>query len=167
MSESEMGKALLKVDALDLAGVPDSQQLTWKILEHDRRLVRRLTALTLVIWLMAAGMVGFVMIAFGLLFPAQAKVIQESEKRQITPDQRAAYEQALRQTFQMLTLAIAASVGILALAALSTVRLIFASRRATLRQVNASLVEISRQLKELREAQLVSPVKPVPGPQPS
>ena len=46
MSESDVGKALLKVDALDLAGVPDSQQLTWKILEHDRRLVRRLTALT-------------------------------------------------------------------------------------------------------------------------
>jgi uncharacterized membrane protein YbhN (UPF0104 family) len=159
MSESDMAKALLKVDALDLAGVPDSRQLTWKILDHDRRLVRRMTVLTLVIWLMAAGMVGFVMIAFGLLMPMQAKIAQESEKRQITAEQRAAHDLIHKQTFQMLTVAIAFSVGILALAALSTVRLIFASRRATLRQVNASLVEISRQLKELRQT-------PVPAPPP-
>ncbi len=168
MSESEMGKALLKVDALDLAGVPDSRQLTWKILDHDRRLVRRLTVLTLIIWLMAVGMVGFVMIAFGLLFPMQAKLTNEAELRQIGPEQRAAHELVLRQTFQMLTVAIAVSVGILALAALSTVRLIFASRRATLRQVNASLVEISRQLKELRDT-LAPAANKTPltgGPQP-
>jgi len=152
MSESDVGKALLKVDALDLAGVSDTQQLTWKILEHDRRLVRRLTILTLVIWLMAAGMVGFVMIAFGFLFPMQAKLTNETELVKIDPKQRASLEQVYRQTFQMLTVLIAFSVLVLALAALTTVRLIFASRRATLRQVNASLIEISRQLKELRTA---------------
>ena len=150
MSESDLGQALLNVDASNLAGVPDNRQLTWKILEHDRRLVRRLTILTMTIWLMAVGAIGFVLIAFGFLFPLQAKLERDTPDGRITPQNRAALESVTRQTFQMLTLAIAASVGILALAALSTVRLIFASRRATLRQVNASLVEISQQLKELR-----------------
>ena len=36
------------------------------------------------------------------------------------------------------------------MAALSTVLLVLASRRATLRQINASLLEISEQLKQLR-----------------
>lgn len=148
MSERELGQALLKLDATALGNVPDSRQLTWRILEHDRRQVRRLTILTLVIWVLAAGLVGFILIAFGLLFPMQAKLINEAAT--IEPKQREAMELVARQTFQMLTLAIAGSVGILALAALSTVRLIFASRRATLRQVNASLLEISGQLKELR-----------------
>jgi hypothetical protein len=37
----------------------------------------------------------------------------------------------------------------LALALLSTLALLFVSRRATLRQVNASLIEISKELKRL------------------
>ena len=47
---------------------------------------------------------------------------------------------------------LAACVAVIAFAALSTVLLVFTSRRATLRQVNASLVEISEQLKQLRVA---------------
>ena len=46
----------------------------------------------------------------------------------------------------------ALSVAALALAAICTVRLVFASRRATLRQLNASLIEIAEQLKQLRPA---------------
>jgi hypothetical protein len=159
MSESELGRALLVVDAANLAGVPGSHQLTWRILEHDRRTVRRLTILTLLIWLLAAGLIGFILVAFGLLFPMQAKIVQEANQGKLEPKQREALEATSRQTFQILTLAIAFSVGILALAALTTVRLIFASRRATLRQVNASLMEISGQLKELKAAL----AKPAPG----
>ena len=152
MSEGELGKALLQVDALNLAGVPKSQQLTWKILEHDRRHVRRLTVLTMIIWIMAAGMVGLVLVGFGLLMPMEAKIKRDVEAGRLDARQREALETVAHQTAYMLTLAIAGAVGILALAALTTVRLIFASRRATLRQVNASLVEISQQLKELRAA---------------
>jgi hypothetical protein len=49
------------------------------------------------------------------------------------------------------TLVVATAVGLLTLAALGTVLLLFASRRATLRQVNASLLEISEQLRQLRD----------------
>jgi hypothetical protein len=52
---------------------------------------------------------------------------------------------------RMITVGITVSVGVLALAAGSTVFLVLASRRATLRQINASLLEISEQLKALRK----------------
>lgn len=48
------------------------------------------------------------------------------------------------------TLIIAFSVFIATLAAFLTVLLILATRRATLRQVNANLLEISEQLKQMR-----------------
>ena len=160
MSETDLGRALLNVDAANPGGVPDTRQLTWQIIEHDRRHVRRLTILTLLIWLLATGLVGFVFIAFGLLLPLQAKIREEATVGKLDPQQREALEFTAKKTFQMLTLAIAGAVGILALAALSTIRLIFASRRATLRQVNASLLSISEQLKDLRAAL----AKPGPAP---
>ncbi|MFL5341098.1 MAG: hypothetical protein ACJ8F7_13205 [Gemmataceae bacterium] len=163
MSESELGKALLQVDASSLAGMPSSQQMTWKILEHDRRHVRRLTILTMIIWVMAAGMVGLVLIGFGLLMPLEAKIREGAETGKLAGKDREALEQVAHKSSHMLTLAIAGSVGILALAALTTVRLIFAARQATLRQVNASLVEISQQLKELR----ATLAKPAPAPPPA
>ena len=52
---------------------------------------------------------------------------------------------------RMITVGITVSIGVLALAAGSTVFLVLASRRATLRQINASLLEISDQLKQLRK----------------
>jgi len=162
MSESDLGKALLNVDAATLASVPDDRQLTWRILEYDRRTMRRLTILTMIIWVMAIVSIGFVLIAFGFLFPLQAK-LREAAERDIPLQNRNALQQVAQQTFQMLVVGIAFAVGILALAALSTVRLIFASRRATLRQVNSSLVEISQQLKELRAA-MAKPTNPSKQP---
>ena len=43
MSEKDLGKALLRLDASTLAAVPDARQQTWNILAHDRRRVRFLT----------------------------------------------------------------------------------------------------------------------------
>ena len=50
------------------------------------------------------------------------------------------------------TAVVAISVAVLALAALATVFLLFAAHAATIRRVNASLVEISEQLKQSRRA---------------
>ena len=47
---------------------------------------------------------------------------------------------------------VSGSVLVLLLAAWATVMLVFASRRATLRQVNANLVEIAARLKSDRAA---------------
>ena len=51
----------------------------------------------------------------------------------------------------MITVGVTASVGLTCLAVLSSLLLNRAARQATLRQINASLLEISNQLKELRQ----------------
>src|SRR5260370_39758417 len=52
MNEKQLGQALLKIDATVAAGGPNVQQLTWKILERDRRRVRWLGVLTTVFWML-------------------------------------------------------------------------------------------------------------------
>jgi hypothetical protein len=156
MGESELGKALLELDAANLAGLPDMRQLTWRVLERDRRRVRRLTWLTVGVWLLAVGLIVLVLVWFGLLFPRQAQlalaVEAGVEAGKIPEARRAQLQRQLQVSFQMGTLTIAFSVLVLALAALCTVLLVSASRRATLRQVNAGLLEVSEQLKVLRQA---------------
>jgi hypothetical protein len=69
----------------------------------------------------------------------------------LTPEMRADAELKAHIMFRMVTVGITCSIGVLALAAGSTVWLVLATRRATLRQINASLLEISEQLKQLRK----------------
>ena len=78
--------------------------------------------------------------------------MHELEEGKLTPAQRDDIQRTLLIGFQKGTLLIAFSVAVMSLTAVFTILLIFASRRATLRQVNASLVEISEQLKQLRLA---------------
>jgi len=95
------------------------------------------------------------MIAYALVFPLQAKLQQDKELERIgavTPEQRQQARFQGQIMFQMVTLGVTVSVGLTCLAILSSVLLNRASRRATLRQINASLLEISNQLKELRQA---------------
>jgi hypothetical protein len=154
MSEKELGRALLELDSQKLSGLSDAREQTWRILERDRRRVWWLTAATIALWASAVAMVLAMLVAFGLLMPMQAKLRDDAQLARVglTPADR---EEALHKAaiiFQMITVGVTFSVGLLSLAALATVLLITASRRATLRQINASLLEISQQLKELRPA---------------
>ena len=151
MSEKELGRALLQLDSEQLAGHPDVRQQTWKILERDRRRIWWLTAVTIALWAAAILMVFGMLVAFGLVFPLQAKLRDPAELARIPPEMRQDALFKAQIAFQMVTVGVTCSVGILAMAALSTVLLVLASRRATLRQINASLLEISQQLKELRQ----------------
>ena len=152
MSEKELGRALLQLDAQKLAGLADSREQTWNILQRDGRRVWWLTALTTTLWLGALALVIWTLMAFGLLFPKQAHLRMAIEKGQIAEEVREQVQATHQIALQMITLGVAASVGVLALAAGSTVFLVLATRRATLRQINASLLEISQQLKELQAA---------------
>jgi len=152
MSERELGRALLGLDAANLAGVPDAQQQTWRVLERDRRRLRTLTAVTLVTWLVAVGLVLTVLIGMGLLLPKHAKLLMDVSAGTVPPAVREAEQAAHTKAAAMLVVAVTGAVGVLAVAALCTVLLVRASRQATLRQVNASLVAISEQLKQLRAA---------------
>jgi hypothetical protein len=120
------------------------------VLERDRRRVRRLACLTLGAWLVSTLLIFTVLVAFGLLFPQVAKLRMDVEQGKVTQDQREQLRNAHDLGLMKGTLLIAFSVAALTFAALCTVLLNLSTRRATLRQINASLVEISEQLKELR-----------------
>ena len=162
MTEKQLGQALLDLDLSAGAGATDPKQLTRKILSHDERRVKRWTWITIVLWVLAALMVLWMFIALALLMPFQAKINQDMKtsevlealrqnpvkNRERTSELKQAQETAQIYSL-MITLGIAGSVGMLGLATLSAVFLVLASRRATLRQINASLLEISGQLKQM------------------
>jgi hypothetical protein len=150
VSEKELGKALLKLDAATLAGVPDQRQQVWRILERDRRRVQVLTWVVVLVWLLAGALVLIGMVSYGFTFPMQAKLVKQIEQGKLTARERDEVQRVVLMSFQKGTLLIGFSVFVMAGAALWTVFLILASRRATLRQVNASLVEIGEQLRRLQ-----------------
>jgi hypothetical protein len=173
MSDKDLGRALLDLDSNKLAEMPATREQTWRILDGDRRRVRRWTIVTIALWAAALLMVLFMLVAYGLVFPLQAKLAgydhadgaataagttppvaprQRIDLDNLTPEQREQAKFGAQVMFQMVTVGVTVSVGVLALAALATVFLVLSSRRATLRQINASLLEISNQLKELRQA---------------
>jgi hypothetical protein len=158
MSEKELGRALLDLDSRQLAGITDPREQTWKILERDRRRVWWLTALTVSLWGAAILMVLWMMIAFALIFPLQAKLRDEAQvaRLQMTPAMLEDAQFKAQIAFQMTVVGVTVSVGVTCLAILASLLLNIANRRATLRQINASLLEISQQLKELRQ----TPAKP-------
>lgn len=159
MSEKELGRALLELDSRKLAGVSVAREQTWRILEGDRRRVWWLTALTIALWSAAVLLILWMLVSFGLLFPLQAHLNDDAQvaRAGMTPQMREDAKLKAQIVFQMITVGVTLSVGMLAFAALSTVFLVLASRRATLRQINASLLEISQQLRTLREPPPAAP----------
>jgi hypothetical protein len=152
MSERDLGKALLQLDAAGLGGGPDLRQQTWAVLERDRRRVRRLTALTAVLWCAAAAITLSGLVSFGLTFPRQAHLVQQIDAGAVGPAEREAEQRAILVDFQKGALLTAFSVAVMAWAALGTLALLVASRRATLRQLNAGLLEVGEQLRRLGAA---------------
>jgi hypothetical protein len=152
MSEQELGKALLELDSQKLAGIPDAREATWKILDRDRRRLWWWTAATISLWGLAIFMVLAMMVAYGLVFPLQAKLQQGEhvDRFGLNAEQAEQARFKAQIAFQMVTVGVTVAVGLTCLALLASVLLSRASRRATLRQINASLLEISNQLKELQ-----------------
>lgn len=149
MGEKELSRALLQLDG-GLPVLPDVKDLTRRVLAADRRRVRWLSALAIFFWLAALGLVGVVFVQMGLLMPKQAKLHKDLKEGKIAPPESERVQLTNQVMGQMIVLHVAAAVAVLGLAALSTFLLVLASRRATLRQVSASLLEISDQLRELK-----------------
>jgi ABC-type Fe3+ transport system permease subunit len=158
MSEKDLGRALLDLDSRQLAGIADPREQTWRILERDRRRVWWLTALSVFFWAAAILMVLWMMIAFALIFPLQAKLRDEAQLARVglTPEMGEEAQFKAQIMFQMAVVGVTVAVGVTCLAVLASLLLNIANRRATLRQINASLLEISQQLKELKHG----PAKP-------
>jgi hypothetical protein len=133
MGEKDLSRALLRLGASELASPPGSHEQVQSVLARDRRRVRIVLAITALFWLAAAAVLyGSLAQLLGLIAHIQRAGVQ-------------ALDPNLAAVYKFLIL-LGASVESLVLAVLSSVVLIFASRRATLRQINASLIEISRKL---------------------
>jgi hypothetical protein len=142
MTEKELGKALLQLDMAP-AAAPDPRQLTRNILERDQRRIRLLAAVSVFFWLLTVAGIG-VLLWFYFLHVSPRLGAYVAGRRQ--PQQDADIWLMVSDATAKILLACLIA---LLLAAVSTVVLVLASRRATLRQINANLVEISGQLKLL------------------
>lgn len=155
MADKDLRNSLLRLDAMELSGVPESRRAAGKIVERDQRRVRRLTGLTVILWMLVTAAMAFVLAIYALYLPKEIQLLQNMGARNDTINIQGANEaQAsliLLSVVSKGTVIVAGSVGLLALAMLFTVLLVLSARRATLRQVNASLLEISEQLKALRQ----------------
>ena len=154
MGDEQLGDYLLRLDVMDLAGMSDARREAMKIVERDRRRVRRLTAVTLVLWALVTAATGFVLWIYSIYLPRETQLLQDLGARGDTIE-GANLSQSnliLISVVSKGTVFVAGSVGLLALAMLTTVVLVLSARKATLRQVSASLLEISDQLKALRQA---------------
>src|SRR5690349_827485 len=101
MSEKELARALLQLDG-GFPVLPDVRELTRRVIERDRRSVRRWTVATVLLWLAALAMVLFVFVAMGLVMPLQAKVREGKLKGRVDDEAQAAF--VVNQVYpQMLT----------------------------------------------------------------
>lgn len=147
MTEKDLRKALLGLDAQAIASVPDAQLIARRVLRRDRRRVRLLAVVTIFLWVTAA--LGIVLVLGALLFVHPAML--QSIRGGATASERERFEHVRLMMLEKSTAVVAISVAVLALAALGTVFLVFAAHNATIRRVNATLVEIAEQLKQLRQ----------------
>jgi hypothetical protein len=148
MTEKDLRKGLLGLDAAAIASAPDARQITRRVLDRDRRRVRLVAALTVLLWVTAA--LGIVLVLCALLFVHPAML--QTRPRGASAADRERFEHVRLMILEKSTAVVAISVAVLSLAALGTVLLVFAAHAATIRRVNATLVEISEQLKRLRQA---------------
>lgn len=150
MNEGELANALLRFDA-GLSTQPDPRQQVRDVLRRDRVRIRILTGVTVILWLAALGSTtALVWTSVVKLFPRLDKALQDAGK--IPADHYQQIESTFAYVIGYGATFLAASVGVLALAALGTILLVFTARRATIRQVNATLIDISEQLKNLRKS---------------
>lgn len=160
MSQDNLRDALLKLDAMDLAGTPDTRREVMKIIERDRRRVRLLAAITIFLWVIVTAAIVFVLYIYSLYLPKEMQMLQDLGARPRIMNVAEDLPEAsiiLISVVSKGTAVVAGSVGLLALATLSTVFLVLSTRRATLRQVSSSLLEISEQVKALRQAMAKPP----------
>lgn len=142
MTQREFGDALLRgEDPIDVRALTD------RVLRRDRRRMWLLGGACVLAWMLA------VMLPWATIMPMVAQVIEHQatlNKGGPAPaDQRDQTLLVLQVVKQGTIATFVGSLASMLVAALSTVALVVLSRRATLRQVNARLAEISAQLRTM------------------
>jgi hypothetical protein len=145
MTEKELGRALLNLDMAPSPPVTDPRQLTRNILERDRRRVRLLAVLATLFWFLTAAGIVCVCPFYVVIVAPRLRAYQVGGAH-LDNDWSDWARVGDWAAYWILGCIIS-----LLLAATCTVLLILVSRRATLRQINANLVGISEQLKQLSQ----------------
>ncbi|HLN29654.1 MAG TPA: hypothetical protein VK395_18050 [Gemmataceae bacterium] len=136
MSERELIKALQELIAKHAPPTSRAGQMAQEISRQEEIRVRFWAAITLLLF--AVGAPGLILFFIGMY--------------QFTWHVRLGGSFGDTWLITHLMWVFGASAVALLAACVSTVFLVFSSRRATLRQINVSLAEISHQLKQLRQA---------------
>jgi hypothetical protein len=166
MNEQELVGALRDLIAKASLDAPDPRLLAREIRRHDQQRIRLLAGLSIFFWLLAAA--GLVLLCIGLdrfviyvriadNYPVVRPSDMEEENGPDAPRHTALSTREVQmlngtQLLHQSIWIIAGSVASLFLGALCTVLLVTTSRRATLRQINISLMGLSEQLKQVRQA---------------
>jgi hypothetical protein len=164
MHANSVGDALLRLDLTPPSATSTDQ--VERIIDADHRRIRRWTRIAFALWIVAALGAILIFIMGGLAFPMIARLLKEEHKaatgKASTADEVAPpkgdgeLEEPLDQAtpFAVLAKFVAmaivlgtASFMVLVFAGLATVLLLLRTRAATLRQINANLLQISEQLK--------------------
>jgi hypothetical protein len=156
MSDKDLGDALLKLN-LTPPAVPTLPEVE-RIIEADRRRIKWLTRITVGLWILAFIGAFLIFVGGGFVFPMIAKMLNQAGEGSI--DEANTPFLMLAKLMAMCLAVGSLSFTALVAAGLATVLLVFRSRRATLRQINANLLQISEQLKRMGGTQ---PGKPEPA----
>ena len=133
MTEKELAKELLKLGVEEFAS-GDAQKETQNILRRDRRRLKVLACLAICFW------IGSVV----TLYWSTISLIQTYVEMQQPGGPKV--DPQVETTYKFL-IGLASSIEGLIFALLFTMLLLFFSRRATLRQINANLVETTKLLR--------------------
>src|SRR5262245_26421564 len=140
MSDKEVGNALVRLDEQATSRGEDAKELARHVLQRDQVRIRLLTGFTIFCWVLAVvGVIWLTCFYFMFIVPrlnayADGRVHLENDWK----DWVRAFDAGAEIVLGCITS--------LLMAGLSTVLLIFLSRRATLRQIQADLAEISHRL---------------------
>ena len=143
MLDKEVGQALLRLDLAPQSQAPAAQ--LERIIDADHRRIKRWTRVAVALWIVAATGALFIFVSGGLAFPLIAKLAAESGEGSLEEPNTPFL--VLAKLMAMCMVIGTASFVTLVAAGLTTVMLLARSRAATLRQINANLLQISQQLK--------------------
>jgi hypothetical protein len=148
MSEQDLGKSLLQANSANAVQPLDGRQLTAHILERDRRRIRLLGAVILLLWLLGAIGVTYAVYELSINIPRYL-AFQGEKAGTRSMEKRQDYQEGYLGGVLVGLAVITSSLAVLALASLGTFLLVLDTRRATLRQINSSLALISERLNQL------------------
>jgi hypothetical protein len=151
-----LGDSLLELDGCTTISTTEGQELAKRIMHRDRWRIRLLIAATIAFFaLTVIGIFGSFYIFYLKIVPWMDHVMSEMDRHNpanAIEHAAAAGYQGLYASQMLGFWAVFASLATLLAAAICTVLLIFATRRATLRQIQTGLHLLSEQVERLQHS---------------